>query len=158
MAGLVWRWAGWIAVWGGMAMLVGGCQQRAAPDDPVFAAVRNNDAGRIGQYMAEGGDPGRTNARGESLLHVATGARGGGDVLRALLIGGAEANVKNQYGRTPLHNAAAWCDLVALQLLLEAGADTGIVSNDGQTALDAVCAEPLDRRHDAIALLEGAGG
>lgn len=137
---------------------VAGCQPRATPDDPVFAAVRSNDAGRIGQYLAEGGDPNRLDPRGESLLHVATGARGGEAVARALLIGGADPDVKNAQGRTPLHNAAGWCDLDTVRILIEAGADTSMADIDGQTPVDAVCAEPLDRRHETIALLSGAGG
>lgn len=133
------------------------CQSRPSPPDPVVSAVRDNDAQRVGQYLAEGGDPDKLSPGGDSLLYVATGARGGIEVMRKLLIGGASINLTNPEGRTALHNAAGWCHVPMVTELLDAGADPGVVDGSGQTPLDSVCSGPLDLRHEVIALLGGSG-
>lgn len=134
------------------------CQQRAVSEDPVFDVVRDNDDGRVGQYLAEGGDPNRTNSRGETMLYVASGARGGTEVVRTLLLGGADVDLGNAAGRTPLHAASGWCNVELVVLLLDNGASAAATDNDGDKPIDVVCVEPVERRHAVISLLTEAGG
>ncbi len=56
-------------------------------------------------------------------------------LIRGLLKAGAKVNVANDYGSTPLSEAAERADPEALRLLLDAGADAESPNADGQTAL-----------------------
>jgi len=140
------------------AMILAGCQQRAGPENSIFSVVRDNNADRVQQYLAEGGDPDLTNDQGDSLLFIASGPRGGLQVVEALLVGGADTGLTSAEGRTALHNAAGWCDVAIVETLLEAGADPMREDGEGRTPADNVCAEPADRRAAVLETLEGAGG
>jgi ankyrin repeat protein len=61
-----------------------------------------------------------------------------GDIVQmaALLAKGAEVNVRNAYGWTPLHIAAAGGDPGVIALLLHHGADVHAQSHIGTTPLD----------------------
>lgn len=151
-------------IWGRAALVfalvvaIAACQPRPGAADPVVSAVRDNDARRIGQYLAEGGDPNRLSSTGDPLLYVATGSRGGVEVMRELLIGGANTQLTNSTGRTALHNAAGWCHAQMVLDLIDMGADPTAVDNEGKTPLDSVCSGPLDAREEVIALLSASGG
>jgi len=134
------------------ALVLAGCQPTGGGNDPVFAAVRNNDAIQLGKYLAQGGDPNLKDANGDNLLYVASGARGGLEVVNLLLLAGADLNMTSNQGRTPLHTAAAWCNVDIVAALLNAGARTDIMNNENKNALDVVCARPRDRREKVIAL------
>lgn len=56
--------------------------------------------------------------------------------MKFLMENGANPNVKNLKGETPLHIATQRGDKGAYNLLLENGADSAIVDNDGKTAKD----------------------
>src|SRR5437016_13553978 len=63
---------------------------------------------------------------------------GNADMVKTLLVRGADPNVKNEGGYTPLMTAAAWnpesrCDVLAV--LLEAKADFRLKDKAGNTAL-----------------------
>jgi len=47
---------------------------------------------------------------------------------------GARLDIKDIYGDTPLHTAAVFCKPRLYALLLEQGADEGMVNTDGRTA------------------------
>ncbi|VAW14851.1 hypothetical protein MNBD_ALPHA12-1201 [hydrothermal vent metagenome] len=145
----------------GLLLVVGalaGCQPRGVADDPVFSAVRNNDAIQLGKYLAEGGNPDIRDANGDNLLYVASGARGGLEVVNQLLLAGADIDQTSNKGRTPLHTAAAWCNVDIVAALLNAGARVDIMNDENKNALDVVCARPLDRREQVIALFLKVGG
>jgi len=55
--------------------------------------------------------------------------------LERLLKEGADVNVKDDYGRTPLHVAAEKGEVEIVKLLLEKGADVNVKNNNGQTPL-----------------------
>ncbi len=141
-----------------VSLALAGCQSRGVPDDPVFSVVRNNDANQLGQYLAQGGDPNLRDANGDNLLYVASGARGGLDVVNQLLLAGADIDKTSNKGRTPLHTAAAWCNVDIVAALLNAGARVDIMNDENKNALDVVCARPLDRREQVIALFLKVGG
>ena len=69
-----------------------------------------------------------------------------GSVLRLLLEHGAEINVQNRVGRTPLHRASFNGALEVVRLLLEHGADVEAKNIVGGTALQ----EAAERGHDAV--------
>ena len=56
--------------------------------------------------------------------------------MRALLEAGANPNVRQQGGFTPLHTAAHNDDATLARLLLDHGADPDIAADDGKTPRD----------------------
>ena len=71
---------------------------------------------------------------GTTELHLAVRA---GDItrVRALVAGGANVNARNDYGATPMSEAAQIADTAILTMLLDARADVESANADGQTAL-----------------------
>ena len=58
------------------------------------------------------------------------------ETVRAVLTGRPDVNARQQLGYTPLMGAAAAGDPEMVDLLLAAGADPTLVSEDGKTAAD----------------------
>lgn len=56
--------------------------------------------------------------------------------VRLLLVGGADANNRQEGGNTPLHTSAHLGDTSAAEALLAHGADAGLRSDDGKLAAD----------------------
>ncbi|MCF6326472.1 MAG: ankyrin repeat domain-containing protein [Devosiaceae bacterium] len=138
-----------------LVLLVGACQ----PAEPLseikseaFSAARNNDVAKLVQYLEQGVDPDAMNEDGDSLLYVASGARGGFEVAQFLIASGADLNLISREGRTALHTAAAWCNSQIVALLLDAGARTDIANSEGKIAMDVVCSRPPQRREQVLAL------
>jgi hypothetical protein len=85
-------------------------------------------------------DPAYINARDEGgftpLLMESEGCNSkDGSVVRLLLEHGADINVQNQDGETPLHEASTYGALEVVRLLLEHGADVEAKDNYGKTVL-----------------------
>lgn len=137
----------------GMALILAGCQQRAVAENDIFTVVRSNNADRLTQYLAEGGDPDLVDSQGDSLLYLATGAKGGIEVTRVLVTGGAQIDLANADGRTPLHNAAGWCNVDIVAVLVAGGADLDAVDGSGKSVEETVCARPADRRAETLILI-----
>ena len=80
----------------------------------------------------------RHRQAGQRAGQVLLQATEAGDIVQmeALLAKGAEVNVRNAYGWTPLHIAAAGGDPVVVALLLKHGANVHAQSHIGTTALD----------------------
>ena len=85
-------------------------------------------------------DPAYINARevrnGETPLYWASRGRNpkDGSVVRLLLEHGADMNVPDYYGRTPLHSASYFGALEVVRMLLEHGADVEVKNEWGKTA------------------------
>ena len=111
----------------------------------------------------------------ESPIHVASGAGYGlgfaGNAHRHKPDGwlptvrylveelGADVNIRDQQGYTPLHNAASRGDNDMIRYLVERGAELSVVSRYGQTAAD-MANGPYQRISpfpETLALLEGLG-
>lgn len=136
-----------------------GCQPRSPREKAIVEAVRHNQADKVQAYLDKGGDPDATDAHGNPLLYIASGPRGGRDVVRVLLAGGADPRATSGRGRTVLQNAAGWCEAEIVSALIAAGADPHRSGKDGKTALDGVCAAPKSRRAATLeALGQGASG
>jgi len=58
------------------------------------------------------------------------------DVLRILLDAGANPNVRQSAGWTPLHAAAMNGDLASVELLLASGADPAATNDEGRSVID----------------------
>ena len=71
--------------------------------------------------------------------------------MAALISHGADVNVKNEYGRTPLMWASSSGHEKVVESLLDAGADKEVKDNKGNTAL--ALAE-MFKKHDVVTLLE----
>ncbi len=103
-------------------------------------AVSRNEPDLLRLYFLLGGDPNLRTADG-SLAYIATGPHGGDAVLAILLQHGADPN--RGFGRyTPLMNAASWCDLHAVQILIAAHANPRLRNERGQTAVETTCVAP----------------
>ncbi len=138
-----------------LVLLIGACQ----PADPMggikseaFSAVRNNDVAKLVQYLEQGVDPDAMNEDGDSLLYVASGARGGFEVAQFLIASGADLDLISREGRTALHTAAAWCNSQIVALMLDAGARTDIANSEDKIAMDVICSRPPQRREQVLAL------
>lgn len=145
---------GWrrLVLMGTLAATLAGCQPRATPESDIVLAVRKNDVQTVRTWLQAGGDPNQKSREGDPLLYIASGAVGGPGVARALIEAGADVSGRGATGRTPLENAAGWCDVAAVGLLLGAGAQRGPLANPDQ-ASKIVCQQPLDRRARVFALL-----
>jgi ankyrin repeat protein len=86
-------------------------------------------------------------------------------LVRRLLKSGANASAKNDYGATPMSEAATAGNPVVIELLLKAGADVDSPNADGQTALMVLArtsnvdaAKVLLRRHANVNAVEQRRG
>ena len=97
-------------------------------------------------------DPAYINAReeggGETPLDWASRGQNpkGGSVVRLLLEHGADINVQDNNGWTPLHSASYDGALEVVRVLLEHGADVEVKKNDRMTALQ----EAAGRGHEKV--------
>ena len=78
----------------------------------------------------------------------------GPEVVRALIEAGADVNAKNEFGGTPLMDAARNVNAEVLNVLIQAGADAKAKDKNGKTALDYAKGNANIRNSDALRLLE----
>lgn len=122
------------------AALLAGCGETGIKSpQPIegFLFAHSNAEEGLRKWLKSGGSPHSLNNDGSSLLLVATGPKGGSQVVQVLLSAGANPNIGR--GRfTPLMNAASWANAESVELLLAAGADPTLVDESGRTALQQV--------------------
>jgi hypothetical protein len=117
--------------------------------NPLHAAARSGKF-EVVRILIEY-DPVDINARDEGgstpLLWASAGHNfQGGSVVRLLLEHGADIDLQNESGWTPLHVASNWGALEVVPVLLEHGADVEVKGNGGETALQ----EAAEEGHDEI--------
>jgi ankyrin repeat protein len=134
-------------------LILSACQPGSQQvENEVFTQVRKDDAAGLSRYLGEGGDPNLKNPDGDSLLYVASGAKGGLSVVLALLQAGADTELVSRENRTPLHTAAAWCNDRIVEALLGAGASALALNSEGKTPPEVVCLQPASRRDLVVEL------
>ena len=119
----------------------------------LAAFFKREDAARA--LLEHGADPSAPsrNVMKVTPLHSAVADGGNTAIAKMLIAAGAEVNVAQRHGWTPLHGAAATGDVEVVRLLLARGADPHAKHDGGATALD------LARENDhseAAALLHDA--
>ena len=97
---------------------------------PMHMAARGGHAGVITLLVEAGADPAVATSRtGVTPMHLAAKA-GSGEAIRALATGGAQVDARDhQWGQTPLIFAAGFNRLVAVNTLIELGADLSLTEN-----------------------------
>lgn len=104
------------------------------------------------RYLVErGADPSSPSRNSFKVtpLHSAVADGGHAQIARDLIEAGADVNVRQRHGWTPLHGAAEGGDRATVELLLARGADASAANDDGKTALDVA----REKGHLAIAEL-----
>lgn len=115
-------------------------------------AVRHGSFGDMAEYLIDTGNPNQLFDVGDgyymSTLHLFASA-GSKPGINLLLRIGADPNVKDSKGDTPLHSAVIKGRKEAVGLLLDKGADVNAQSNNGDTPLH----KALVMRQDVISAL-----
>ena len=122
----------------------------------LYQAAGDGDAQQVTMLLDSGVDVnGRTDNGSYALNNAAV--ENEVEVVKILLAHGADPNVQNSQGDTPLICATKYAGgkTATVKLLVEAGTDLAVQDNKGKTALDYAKAK---KQKEAIALLEGAGG
>lgn len=98
----------------------------------INTAIRESDIGFIQKLIATGFDVNQKLENGETLLWIAA-EFGNEAVTRFLIEHGADVNVKNELGMTPLFEC--WANEQVAEILIEHGANVNERSNDKKTPL-----------------------
>ena len=98
-----------------------------------------DDLEMTGLLLARGADPNVRSHDGETPLMLAAARVGGGEVVKALIDGGATLKGQTVFGR-----AAAGGDEALMRFLLERGAERSMTSQDLRFALLADCSGCID--------------
>jgi ankyrin repeat protein len=103
---------------------------------PLVEAARTGDTVRLESLISGQSHPdaNQTSSDGTTALHWAV-YRNDVPLVEHLLVLGANPNAKNDYGSSPLSEAAVVGNPAVVKKLLQAGADVESPNADGQTAL-----------------------
>lgn len=116
------------------------------PDDPdqrtlPMLAARLPDLRLLRALLAAGIDINTEHAGQTALLSaVAEGSGGGADAVLTLLANGADPNVRDARGATPLHHAASASDPALSAALIDAGAALDALDREEWSPLAVACA------------------
>ena len=102
--------------------------------DAAADLARNGDAAGLGALMKGGLDVDARDAKGNTLLMLAS-YHGKTEVVKLLLKSGATVDLRNDKGQTPLGGVAFKGYAEIATLLLDAGADP-LADQGGQTPVD----------------------
>src|SRR5882672_3805841 len=121
----------------------------------LHLAVLNNYFPLIDWLKTHGADPNSRGLQGEAPLHVAIISDHSSDnrLIRSLLSMGADVNVPNDYGDTPLHRAAYLGLTEKVRFLLSQKADVERRAQRGESPL-LYAARPEGYPETVAALLE----
>ncbi|KAG9233790.1 ankyrin repeat-containing domain protein [Amylocarpus encephaloides] len=108
-----------------------------------LAALRSET--RMVYLIEQGADPSILTRMGRNVLHLACRARESNVVGYLCHRYKEMVNLQDSFGRTPLHDACTSGRPESVRLLLEAGADVGILDKNKRTPLHA-CAEFADEQ------------
>lgn len=112
---------------------------------------------RLEKMLSRGADPDAADKNGDTALHLVAKRGGAGYADALIFTGGANLNIRNKLGQTPLMAAVAQnrrrADIV--NLLVRAGADVNIPQNDGDFPLYLAV---VKARLDVVDAIAGAKG
>ena len=123
--------------------------------DALYEAAGGGDVTKVNALLDTGVDVNGRSSDGSYALNNAA-VENHVEVMRILLDRGANPNVQNSQGDTPLICATKYAGgkAATVKMLVEAGTDLAIKDDKGNTALDYAKAKD---HQDAIALLEQSG-
>ncbi len=116
--------------------------------DELIHAVGRQDMLEVQRLIAAGANPNSPGSVWSSAIACAGENDETGEIVRALVHAGANVNIQDESGRTPLHQAVdvaidgtiqqglSEIDWTVVGVLLELGADPSIPDNDGKTIAD----------------------
>jgi len=138
------------------ACLIGSAGGASADDvDALYKAAGDGNSAQVSALLDSGVDVNGRTGNGSYALNSAA-VENQTEVIRILLSRGADPNVQNVQGDTPLICATKYAGgkAATVKLLVEAGTDRGIRDKKGNTALDYAEAK---NQEEAIALLQKPG-
>ena len=99
---------------------------------PMMDAIVQGEENLVTVYLQLGGSLHMTTPEGYSVLHWTAGSSEGEKLVNYLITKGAEMNIQDNEGYTPLHVHAARGRLYGVSALLHAGADPNICTYQEQ--------------------------
>lgn len=104
--------------------------------DKLYKAVQMDDIATVKNMLTEGVDVNAQTTDGTYAIHMAA-IRGTPEIIELLLVKGADVNAQNTHGDSPLHCVVKFQGIPATaKILVDAGADTTLVDQQGKVALD----------------------
>lgn len=107
---------------------------RSKKQIPLENAILNGDIDQVRLHLEAGVNPNQT-IPGDNAYPLHYAANSHADIIQLLVDHGADVDVKDDKGKTPLHCAAVRAYLEGMHVLLENGADVNAVDNEGNTPL-----------------------
>ena len=101
---------------------------------PLENAILNGDLDQVRMHLEAGVDLNQT-IPGDSAYPLHYAANTHADMIQLLIEHGADVDVRDDKGKTPLHCAAVTANLENMRALLENGADVNAVDDEGNTPL-----------------------
>jgi ankyrin repeat protein len=129
---------------------------KAGDVDALYEAAGAGDAATVVALLDSGVDINARTGNGSYALNNAA-VENEVEVMRVLLDRGADPNVQNSQGDTPLICATKYAGgkAVTVKMLVEAGTDLTVRDHKGKTALDYASAQD---QQEALVLLRQPGG
>ena len=136
--------------------------------EQLIEAVARRDRMTIRRLLEAGADPNQPGPTGLSAIACAGENDETGDIVRMLVNAGANVNIQDEFGQTPLHFAVDVAidgatqqnresiNWDAVGVLLQLGADRYIADNNGRTIVDLVSKYGCNARQSFDNWIEGS--